>query len=194
MRTWSLLVLPCLLAACATTGAVGGPAGASASGIPAASAEQLTTSMTADGLTEQKVDLNRDGKPEITNYYRERTEGKLLLRKDTDLDQDGRIDVRTEFDDAGQRVKEQYDGDFDGRADCVDHFIAGKRTYSEIDTDFNGTFDLFKYYEAGVARRKERDTNGDGRVDMWEYLDEQGTVVKFGRDVDNDGKMDQRDQ
>ncbi|MDP2306642.1 MAG: hypothetical protein Q8P18_11525 [Pseudomonadota bacterium] len=160
-----------------------------------APAEQLTTTTTADGLTEVKVDLDRDGKPEITNYFRERTDApRLLLRKDTDLNHDGRIDVRSEFDDGGQRVKEQLDGDFDGRADWVDHYIGGKRTFSEVDTDFNGTFDLFKYYESGVVRRKERDSDADGRIDSWEYLDETGTVVKVGKDVDGDGTMDTRNQ
>jgi hypothetical protein len=158
-------------------------------------AEQLTTTTTADGLTEVKVDFDRDGKPEITNYFRERTDApRLLVRKDTDLNHDGRIDVRSEFDDGGQRVKEQLDQDFDGRADWVDHYIGGKRTYAEVDTDFNGTFDLFKYYESGVVRRKERDSDADGRIDAWEYLDETGTVVKTGKDVDGDGTMDTRGQ
>lgn len=158
-------------------------------------AASMTESSTSDGLTQVQVDLNRDGKPEITNYFRERTDApRLLLRKETDLNRDGKIDVRAQYDDAGQRVQEEMDGDFDGRADWVDHYIAGKRTYTEVDSDFNGSFDLFKYYENGKVRRKERDTNGDGRVDDWEYLDETGRVVKTGRDVDGDGKMDVREQ
>ncbi|MDP2311398.1 MAG: hypothetical protein Q8P41_00720 [Pseudomonadota bacterium] len=192
-----LALLPALLLGCPKPGATGDGSymTENAAGAPLGQAEQLTTSTTADGLTEVKVDLDRDGKPEITNYFRERTDStRLLLRKDTDLNHDGRIDVRAEFDDGGQRVKEQLDGDFDGRADWVDHYIAGKRTMSEVDTDFNGTFDLFKYYESGVVRRKERDANGDGQIDAWEYLDETGTVVKTGKDIDGDGKMDSRGQ
>jgi len=194
MRSWSLLILSSLLAGCPKAASPEGSGTAGGSTAPAAKSEQLTSSVTADGLTEVKVDLDRDGRAEIVNYYRERTDGRLLLRKDTDLDRDGRIDVRTEFDDAGQRTKETYDGDFDGRADCVDHFIGGKRTFSEVDTDYNGSFDLFKYYESGVTRRKERDSDGDSRIDMWEYLDAQGVVVKTGKDIDGDGKMDLREQ
>jgi hypothetical protein len=158
-------------------------------------AQILSSKPTSDGLTEEQVDLNSDGKAEVTNYYRER-EGatRLLVRKETDLNRDGKIDVRTTFDDAGLRVQEEMDGDFDGRADWVDHYISGNRSYSEIDTDWNGTFDLFKYYESGKVRRKERDTNADGRVDFWEYLDDKGVVVKTGKDNDGDGKMDVRDQ
>ena len=160
----------------------------------ASEASRMTTSITADGLTQVKVDLNRDGDSEITNYYRERSDApRLLMRKETDLNTDGKVDVRTTFDDGGQRLLEEMDGDFDGRADWVDHYLGGKRTYSEVDTDYNGTFDLYKYYENGQVRRKERDGNADGRIDFWEYLDEAGTVIKTGRDIDGDGKMDVRE-
>jgi hypothetical protein len=163
--------------------------------VAAPTAVLLSSKPTADGLTEEIVDLNGDGVGEVTNYWRAR-EGasRLLVKKDTDLNSDTKIDVRTSFDDAGLRVQEDMDGDFDGRADWVDHYISGKRSYSEVDTDWNGTFDLFKYYEGGKVRRVERDTNADGRVDFWEYLDEQGAVVKTGRDNDGDGKMDVREQ
>jgi hypothetical protein len=163
--------------------------------VAAPTAVLLSSKPTADGLTEEVVDLNGDGVGEITNYWRARDgASRLLVKKDTDLNSDTKIDVRTSFDDAGLRVQEDMDGDFDGRADWVDHYISGKRSYSEVDTDWNGTFDLFKYYEGGKVRRVERDTNADGRVDFWEYLDEQGAVVKTGRDNDGDGKMDVRDQ
>lgn len=194
-----LLVLAVPLAGCPKNGAaVSAPSsngGADASVITAEPASMLTTTKTADGLTQEQVDLNRDGRAEITNFYRERVDApRLLLRKDTDLNLDGKIDVRTTFDDGGQRVQEEMDGDFDGRTDWVDHYISGRRTVSDVDTDFNGSFDLFKYYENGKVRRKERDTNADGRIDAWEYLDDAGTVIKTGRDIDGDGKMDVRDQ
>lgn len=181
----------CLLAGCpkapaASTSTVG------ASEV--AIAGHMTTSVTPEGLTQVKVDLNKDGRSEITNYYRDRGPDtpRLLMRKETDLNHDGKIDVRTNFDDGGQRELEEMDGDFDGRVDWVDHYIGGKRTTSNVDTDFNGSFDMVKYYEAGKIRSKERDTDADGKMDMWEYLDETGAVVKTGRDIDGDGKMDQR--
>lgn len=196
MRRTAILLVPlCIL----LTGAKKAPATADVAPVAAApvapQASVLSSKPTADGLTEESVDLNGDGKAEVTNYWRARDgASRLLVKKDTDLNGDGKIDVRSSFDDAGLRVQEEMDGDFDGRTDWVDHYIAGKRSYSEVDTDWNGTFDLFKYYESGKVRRAERDTNGDGRVDFWEYLDEQGTVVKTGKDNDGDGKMDVRDQ
>ncbi len=194
MRSRALLLIPlCLLMMGAkktkTTTDPNAPA------LPGSGTAQILGSKpTSDGLTEEKVDLNGDGKAEVTNYWRDR-EGasRLLVRKETDLNRDGKIDVRTTFDDAGLRVQEEMDGDFDGRADWVDHYISGNRSYSEIDTDWNGTFDLFKYYESGKVRRKERDTNGDGVVDFWEYLNDKGDVEKTGKDNDGDGKMDVRD-
>lgn len=147
-----------------------------------------------DGLIEQKIDINGDGGADVHNFYRERSDApRLLVRKEVDLNWDGRLDVRTWFDSAGKIEKEEMDGDFDGRVDWVDHYQGGKRVLSEIDTDYNGTFDLFKVYEGGKVRSKQRDTSGDGEVDFWEYLDDDGNVVKTGRDIDGDGVMDIRE-
>ena len=75
------------------------------------------------------------------------------------------------------------DGDFDNRVDWIDHYKGGRRVMKSI-PDYNGAMDLFKYYENGNLRRKERDSKGDGRIDFWEYLDESGTVLRTGRDID----------
>ena len=39
----------------------------------------LNEEPTADGLVEQKIDLNRDGEPDIFNYYKERKDAPRLL-------------------------------------------------------------------------------------------------------------------
>ncbi len=185
------------LLACATTNAASNGAVVAAPtsvGSPQGTAGVLSSRVTADGLTQEEVDLDGDGKVEIVNYYRASGEGRLLLKKDLDLNRDGRMDVRSSFDEAGLRVVEEMDGDFDGRVDLVDHYISGKRSMTEKDTDFNGTFDLFSYYENGKVRRKERDSNFDGKVDFWEYLDDSGAVIKTGKDSDGDGVMDERSQ
>ena len=196
-----LVLRPCGLAVLALLGA-GCPkhtpeaeSPVAAAGAPAGTptAVELNRSTTPEGLTRVEIDLDGDQKPEIINFTKARSGASdLVVRKDVDLNRDGRIDVRSVFDEAGLRVEEHMDTDFDGRADWVDHYLGGKRSFSEVDTDFDGTFDLFKYFEGGVVRRKERDTNRDGRIDFWEYLDEGGKVVKTGRDVDGDGKMDVR--
>lgn len=189
-----LLVLSLL--ACATTSGGNSTtvAAPTAGGMPQGTVGVLTSRVTEDGLTQEEVDLDGDGKVEIVNYYRTSGEGRLLLKKDLDLNRDGRMDVRSSFDEAGLRVQEEMDGDFDGRADLVDHYTSGKRSMSEKDTDFDGSFDLFSYYENGKVRRKERDSDRNGKVDFWEYLDDSGAVIKTGKDSDGDGVMDERSQ
>ncbi len=150
---------------------------------------------TTDGNLVVEVDLDGDASPDIYNYFRSlEDEGRLLLRKEMDLNQDGRIDVWSFFTETGDLDREEMDADFDGSIDWIDHYQGGKRVMSEIDTENNGTFDLFKYYESGRIRRKERDTTGDGQVDHWEYFNDGGEVVKVGWDIDGDGQMDVREE
>ena len=154
----------------------------------------LSEGPAADGLVAQQIDLNADGQSDVTNFYRDREDApRLLVRKEMDLNWDGKIDVRTWFEPDGSIEKEEMDGDFDGVVDWVDHYKGGRRVTSDIDTNSDGKFDLFKTYEQGKVRRKERDTNGDTKIDFWEYLDDDGNVVKTGRDVDGDGVMDVRE-
>jgi hypothetical protein len=151
---------------------------------------------TTDGNLVVEVDLDGDGQPDIYNYYRQLDGGgRLLLRKEMDLNQDARIDVWSIYTETGDLEREEMDGDFDGNIDWIDHYQGGKRVMSEIDTQNTGRFDLFKYYESGKIRRKERDTTGDGRIDHWEYFDDEGkNVVKVGWDIDGDGQMDVREE
>jgi hypothetical protein len=181
--TAPILALPLLLLACAGS-----------KGETNFKAGVLSEEADADGLIQQKIDLNADGQPDVTNYFRERADApRLLVRKEMDLNWDGRIDVRTWFEADGNIEKEEMDGDFDGIVDWVDHYKGGSRVTSDIDTDNDGQFDLFKTYEQGRVRRKERDTNADQQIDFWEYLDDAGNVVKTGRDIDGDGVMDIRE-
>ncbi len=157
-------------------------------------AKMLTEQPAEDGLIRQEIDLNGDGRGDVFNYYRERSEGpRALVRKEVDLNWDGRVDVQSYFTASGEMEKESMDGDFDGNMDWVDHYQGGKRVLSEVDTDYDGRADLWKIYEGGKVKRKERDTDGNAQVDFWEYLDDSGAVVKTGRDIDGDGIMDERE-
>jgi len=179
----SLILL--VLAGCGGSQTTG--ANASADGPAAA---ETTERLTEGGLTMVEVDLNGDGRAEVYNYYRERTQAdRLLVRREADLNQDGRIDIWSFFDESGAVTQEKMDGDFDGTADWVDHYQGGKRTLSEVDTNSDGNFDLFKYFVDGKLVRKERDTTNNGKIDFWE-LYEDGKVVKAGRDTSGDGNID----
>ena len=165
---------------------------------------------TKDGGVVVQVDVNSEGQPDIFNYYRLLDDdGRVLQRKELDLNQDGRIDVWSYFTETGMQEREEMDSDFDGNVDWIDHYQSGKRVMSEVDTANSGQFDLFKYYESksgeelaggvqaapkGIIRRKERDTDGDGQVDHWEYFDDKGNVIKVGWDIDGDGQMDVREE
>ncbi len=150
-----------------------------------------------DGLVLQEVDINGDRRPDVFNTLRPRKESApLLVKKELDLNLDGRIDVVTYYTDEGELEKEEMDDDFDGRTDWIDHYRGGSRVMSEVDANRDGTMDTFSYYEGNPPRidRKERDTDGIGGIDTWERFDKDGNVIKTGRDTDGDGKMDVRDE
>jgi len=185
---------PALVSGFVLAALVAGCGGTKKAGTEQQVASVLSTTPADDGLVVQTIDINGDKRGDVLNYMRERTDAApLMVRKETDLNWDGRIDVRAWFDDAGLLTKEEMDGDFDGRVDWVDHYQGDHRVMSEVDTDFDGVFDLFKYYEGAILRRTERDSNHDGKVDLWEYFDDQGKVVQVGRDLDGDGVMDVRE-
>ncbi len=157
--------------------------------------------MAQPGIVRQSIDLDADERPEIYNFYRERADAaRLLIRKEIDLNRDGKIDVISYFDDEGRLEKEEMDGDYDGVFDWTDHYQDGYRVMSEYDTDYDGVANVWKYYirndDGSQPRldRKERDTDGDGMVDVWERFNTDGEVIRTGRDTDGDGKMDEREE
>ena len=146
-----------------------------------------------EGLVQQQIDINGDGKADVFNDYKMRDdETKALIHKQVDLNWDGKVDIETWFDVNGEIIKEALDGDFDGVAEWVDHYKGNKLVLSEVDTDYDGTYDLFRYYEKEQLRRKEHDSDGDGKIDFWQYYDDDGVLQKTGRDLDGDGEMDVR--
>lgn len=177
---------------------------AGACGGRAASPSEAYTSKVSEalndttGLIEQTVDLDGNGTVEIKNFYRERAEAsRLLVRKELDMNRDGRFDVISLFDE-GELTREEMDSDYDGAFDWTDHYQNGVRVMSEYDTDGDGAPNVFKYYvrdEAGavVLDRKERDEDGDGKIDVWERF-KNGEVIRTGRDTDGDGRMDEREE
>ena len=157
-----LLPLVLLAAACATSTPkeqkVAGPGVAGAfvpPGFEASPGENVTT-----------VDLAHRGKPDVWKYTRKDASGKeILLRKEKDLNGDGKVDTWERYEPDGSLSRVAYDLDFDGRPDVT------------------------LYFEKDQLVRKERDTNGDGKVDTWEYW-ENGEVDRIGVDLDGDGQVD----
>jgi hypothetical protein len=155
---------------------------------------------TEEGLLEQDIDLDGDGKADIQNFYRERADApRLLVRKELDLNHDTKMDVVSYFDLEGVLEREEMDSDYDGRFDWTDHYQKGVRVMSEYDTDYDGRPNVFKYYIRGEdgkvhLDRKERDEDGDGKIDVWERFGPTGEVIRTGRDTNSDGKVDVREE
>ncbi len=141
-------------------------------------------------------DLDNDGRPEVTKYYKtvddpERPGQKktILVRQDIDITWDGKVDIWRYFDESGMAEKEEWDTDYDGNIDETRYFEGGVIVRSERDRNNDGRPDVMRYYKEGKLERKETDTNGDGQVDRWEYF--QGRILdRVGVDRDHDGTVD----
>ena len=141
-----------------------------------------------------EFDLNGDKKPDVWTYTipAKTPDGKdfdRLVRKELDLNWDGKVDVARSYDEKEQIEKEELDLDFDGRVDQVNYYEKGVIVRKECDLSSSGKPTLWKFYEKGQLVRRERDTNGDGKVDYWEYW-ENGQVDRVGEDLDGDGQVD----
>lgn len=160
----------------------------------------IEESSAADGVVVQQIDLDGNGKVEVRNHWRQReTGGRVLVKKESDLDLDGRFDMVSHFAEDGSLVREQMDSDLDGKLDWTDHYKDGQRVFAELDSNFDGRMDVFYYYlasEGGRPRldRRERDTDADGKVDLWERFDTEGNVTRTARDTNGDGRMDEREE
>lgn len=112
-----------------------------------------------------------------------------LARKELDINWDGKVDITRTYDEREQIEKEALDLDFDGKVDQVNYYEKGVMVRKERDLDYNNKPDLWLYLEKGKIVRKERDTNGDGKVDYWEYWEGE-QVDRIGEDLDGDGNVD----
>lgn len=190
-------LLPALaLSACKKEGEVQSASSA------AAAAENRIREVPApvEGQVIVEVDVDGDGRAEVWNVHQQHEDGsRTRVRKDTDLDRDGRADIISEFDAAGALRMERLDGDFDGVFEWVDHYQGGRRVFAEVDTNLDGTSDVFYYYAtgedpAGVLERRERDTDFNGLVDLWERYGTDGALIVSARDTDGDGTPDVRSE
>jgi hypothetical protein len=162
-----------------------------------AQAQAASTDVHVAKRAEEKVvqyDLNRDGKPDVWEYYVTIKDADghpvdHLVRKEMDLNFDGKVDAVYWYDDKGEKVREQLDLDFDGKVDETIYFEKGQVVRKERDLNGDGKVDTWLFYEHGQLVRKERDTKGTGRVDYWEFW-ENGQIDRIGEDLDGDGNVD----
>ncbi len=147
------------------------------------------------GLVLRKFDINQDNTVDIykmfkISHHEDGTVlGEYLVRTDTDINHDGKIDVTRIFDDEEQLSEETIDLDFDGTIDTRSFYVNGKISKKEVDINYDGIPDLIQKYEGGKLRVIESDQSGDGQVDTWEYF-EKDVLDRIGKDIDADGKVD----
>lgn len=174
MRRLSLLLLSLPLAACSSQQkpAVEAPSVESSAGI-------------------QRLDLNRDGRPELTKYFAPAEDGgdPRLEREELDLNWDGKVDIWRVYGPGGKVTEERWDADFDGTPDETRSFKGGVIVKARRDHNNDGQIDVTRFYEGGKLVRKETDSNQDGKVDRWEYFN--GRLLdRIGVDKDHDGTVD----
>ncbi len=79
-------------------------------------------------LVQRQLDTNGDGRPDVTEYYRD----GALLRRDSDRDFNGVTDLVEDFDAATARhVRSIVDEDYDGTADLLVLFRDGQVVAAE---------------------------------------------------------------
>jgi hypothetical protein len=151
----------------------------------------------AQGLELKKFDLNRDEHPDIFKFYRAVDDPKnpgnrleQLVRKEIDINHDGKIDVVQLWNADNEKTEEHTDLDFDGRIDEIVTFDHGLPARKSIDLDYDGKPDVTKFYADGRLQRIESDRDGNHMIDTWEYY-ESGELDRIGVDSDGDGEVDQ---
>ncbi len=113
-----------------------------------------------------------------------------LARKDVDINHDGKVDMTEFYDNDGRLSHARADLDFDGEIDCTTFYRDGKVTRREFLLGANkGRPGLVKFYAKNMLVRLEADRNGDGKIDHWEHY-ENGKLDRIGIDTTLDGKAD----
>ena len=115
----------------------------------------------------QTRDVNRDGRPDLWEYY---DESGRLLHKSIDTNFDGKADLQQSYEE-GELVRRESDRNFDDRIDLTDEFDpkTGERTRSTFDVDFDGRADLLVLF-----------SNGKPAFTEWAHPEEQASLALAG--------------
>lgn len=141
-----------------------------------------------ESASAQKVDVNGDGRPDISVVR----SGSQEICRAVDLNFDGKIDAWVYRDSAGQVRRRESDYDRDGRVDEISTFEGGALKEQQRATTLGGKLDTWHFYTAGKLVRTERDSDGDAIIDQWwEYpVADKPECPLIHSDVDGDGRPD----
>lgn len=140
-----------------------------------------------DSGSAKKVDVNGDGKPDITHVMSGARESCRIV----DLNFDGRVDAFIYFDGSGNERRRESDFDRDGRPDEIDTLQAGTLVSKERETNFDGKIDTWDTYSGAKLVRRERDSDADAIIDQWwEFNSDDPKCALVSTDKNTDGKPD----
>ncbi|MFZ2630722.1 MAG: hypothetical protein WA081_10335 [Desulfosalsimonadaceae bacterium] len=134
-----------------------------------------------------ETDADENKFPESVSFYT--AEG--LTQKDTDADQDGRVDRREYFDPSGRLTKSEEAVDGAAGLNLAWFYDGtGNPARAEKDGDGDGRPEIWYYYNHGRLSSVREDANHDGRPDLWEEYDASETIIRQSKDLNADGRPD----
>ncbi len=95
----------------------------------------------------------------------------------------------SEYYESWQRIDRNNDGKIDH---AVQFGKEDKKLREALDYNYDGFMDDFYVYEDGILIKEMLDTNFDHKVDLWVYISEGMYIVKYERDTDFDGEIDEK--
>jgi hypothetical protein len=152
----------------------------------------VMTSETPEGLVAETTDLDNDADADVWTWFsvtkkKGAEDVRVLVKKSTDINGDGRVDFTEYFSPDGKLTKEENDLDYDRTIDKTRFFEKGQLIREEIASMFNGKVDVRRYFENGVMVLKLVDGNHDSVFEEFQYF-EGKNLVRIGWDRDGDGK------
>jgi hypothetical protein len=135
-----------------------------------------------------KMDINGDGKPDITHVM----DGGREVCRIVDLNLDGSIDAFIYYDAQGNERRRESDFDRDGRPDETAIYENGMIALKLRETNFDNKIDTWDHYQGGRLASRERDSDGDGIIDQWwQFNNPQNPKCAIvASDRNTDGKPD----
>jgi hypothetical protein len=114
-----------------------------------------------------------------------------------DLNGDGRVDMTTYFNQKNERILEMCDLDYDGRPDEWVYYTNGIKVRTAMDSSGSGVPDTWRIYDPGAQgsdlqrlQKVERASKDPKKVDYWEFWSN-GQLQRIGYDTNGDGQIDQ---
>ena len=141
------------------------------------------------------------GKLCVWTYYKEWKDPdnpivveRTLLRKEADLNFDGRVDIVRTFDKDGNLVVEEADLDYDGHVDQENRYEFGN-LQEQILFSASGNIFMRRHYKGNskYPYMVVRDEDEDSQSDVCEKWTEEGRIVRKGQDKNHDWQCDENE-